>query len=144
MKSVCISHVKDVDGLAAAAIVSAAIGAKVVLSDYEDLLENLSKVDDFDEFVLCDLGADNSNIDGFLHEMGRLAARGKVTYVDHHFMAASTKRKLAKAGVSLVHDPDECSSMLAYSTFKEKLPARATLLALYGAVTDYKIGRAHV
>ncbi|MBI3840997.1 MAG: hypothetical protein HY297_03460 [Thaumarchaeota archaeon] len=141
MKYFCISHVKDVDGLGAAALVSVATGAEVLLSDYDDLLHNLSLVPmDVDHFVLCDLGADNANLGDFLGKMAELSGRAKVTYVDHHFMDGPTKRKLRRSGVKLVHDVEECSSILVFREFGSHLPPRARLLALLGAVTDYQDG----
>lgn len=138
MKTFCISHVKDVDGLGSAALVVAATGAEVILSDYDDLLDNLALVPPGTErFVLCDLGADNANLDGFLKGLEKIAERAEVTYIDHHFMAPTTRRRLKRIGVRLVHDEKECSSMLAYFTFKGSLPERARLIALCGAVTDY-------
>ncbi|MGD0396439.1 MAG: DHHA1 domain-containing protein [Nitrososphaerales archaeon] len=138
MKTFCISHVKDVDGLGSAALIVAATGAEVLLSDYDDLLDNLARVPPGTEkFVLCDLGADNANLEGFLKSLKKIAERTEVTYIDHHFMAPATKRRLRRIGVRLVHDEDECSSMLAYLTFKGSLPERARLIALCGAVTDY-------
>ncbi len=138
MKTFCISHVKDVDGLGSAALVVAATGAEVLLSDYDDLLENLAGVPPGTEkFVLCDLGADNANLEEFLKSLKKIAERAEVTYIDHHFMTSATKRRVRRIGVRLVHDEDECSSMLAYLTFKGSLPERARLIALCGAVTDY-------
>jgi single-stranded DNA-specific DHH superfamily exonuclease len=130
--------VKDVDGLGSAALVAAATGAEVLLSDYDDLLDNLAKVPPGTErFVLCDLGADNANLGGFLKGLRKIAESAEVTYIDHHFMTPATKSKLKRTGVRLVHDEDECSSMLAYLTFKDSLPEGARLIALCGAVTDY-------
>jgi oligoribonuclease NrnB/cAMP/cGMP phosphodiesterase (DHH superfamily) len=138
LKAFCISHVKDVDGLGSAALVVAATGAKVLLSDYDDLIDNLRKVPaDVDTFVLCDLGADNANLKEFISELNRISSHAEVTYVDHHYMSDSAKRRIRAAGVKLVHDDAECSSMLAYETFKTALPERARLIALCGAVTDY-------
>ncbi|MDA4123873.1 MAG: DHHA1 domain-containing protein [Thaumarchaeota archaeon] len=138
MKAFCISHVKDVDGLGSAALVSAAIGAEVLLSDYDDLIDNLRRVpDDVDTFVLCDIGADNANLDGFVNQLKKIRAYAEVTYVDHHYMSEATKRRLRAAKVKLVHDVTECSSMLTYLTFRAALPERARLIALCGAVTDY-------
>lgn len=138
MKAFCISHIKDVDGLGAAAIVVAATGAHVLLSDYDDLLDNLVRVPPGTEkFVLCDLGADNANLAGFLKGVKKIAVSADVIYIDHHFMTPATKRRLKRIGVKLVHDEDECSSVLAYLTFKDSLPERARLIALCGAVTDY-------
>ncbi len=144
MKAFCISHVKDVDGLGAAAIVKAATGADFLLSDYDDLLADLGKVPKgADEFVLCDLGADNSNREQFVKAMRGLAKRTKVTYIDHHYLSPATKRSLKAAGVKLVHDDRECSSMLAYLTFEDRLPQGGSLVALCGAVTDYMDGSPH-
>lgn len=138
MKTFCISHVKDIDGLGSAALVMAATGAEVLLSDYDDLLDNLARVPPGTEkFVLCDLGADNANLDGLLKRLKTIAKGTKVIYIDHHFMTEATKRRLRRIGVRLVHDERECSSMLAYLTFKGSLPERARLIALCGAVTDY-------
>jgi RecJ-like exonuclease len=138
LKTFCISHVKDVDGLGSAALVAAATGAEVLLSDYDDLLDNLTRVPPGTEkFVLCDLGADNANLDGFLKRLKKIVGGAEVTYIDHHFMTLATKRRLRRIGVRLVHDEHECSSMLAYLTFKGSLPERARLIALCGAVTDY-------
>jgi DHHA1 domain len=138
LKSFCISHKKDVDGLGAAAIVRAATGADFLLSDYDDLIDNLGRVPpDAEQFVLCDIGTDNADSAAFVEAMGRIARKAKATYVDHHFLTEGTKRKLRRAGVRVVHDVRECSSMLAYRTFAKGLPQEARLLALYGAVTDY-------
>lgn len=141
MKTFCISHVKDVDGLGAAAIVKAATGAQVLLSNYNSLIDDLGKVPSrTDEFVLCDLGGDNSNVDELVSRLGRIASRAKVTYVDHHYLSQRTMRRLKAVGVGLVHNEKECSSVLAYATFKKKLPEGARLIALCGAVTDYMDG----
>ena len=138
MKTYCISHRKDVDGLGAAALVVAATGAEVMLSDYDDLIENLRKVPkDIDRLYLSDLGTDNSDLEDFLSEMKRITERAEVTYLDHHYMSEGTKRRLRKAGVRLVHDVRDCSAMLVYKTLKSTLPERARLIALCGAVTDY-------
>jgi RecJ-like exonuclease len=138
MKAFCISHVKDVDGLGAAALVAAATGAGVRLSDYVTLVADLKKVPmDVDQFVLCDLGSDNANAGEFVEAMRGIASRANVTYIDHHLMSAGVRKGLAKAGVRLVHDESECASMLAYQTFRESLPEGAEIVALMGAVTDY-------
>ena len=138
MKAFCISHVKDVDGVGAAALVKAATGAEVVLSDYVTLMEDLRTVPkDADAFVLCDLGSDNSNVDEFVSSMGSIAAHAKVTYIDHHLMSKQTERGLKRAGVRVVHDEAECAAMLAYLTFRGTLPPKAKTIALLGAVTDY-------
>jgi len=138
LKAYCISHVKDVDGIGAGALVAAATGAEVRLSDYVTLMDDLAKVPaDVDRFVLCDLGSDNANAEEFASRMGSIASHAEVTYIDHHLMSDATKRRLKRAGVTVVHDETECAAMLAYRTFKDNLPERARMIALLGAVTDY-------
>ncbi|MDA4126326.1 MAG: DHHA1 domain-containing protein [Thaumarchaeota archaeon] len=138
MKAYCLSHRKDVDGLGSASLSVAATGGELILSDYDDLVENLRRIpDDAERVVLSDLGADSADFPEFLEQMERLAAHAKITYIDHHYMSEGAKRKLRKAGVEVVHDTKECASMLTYRTFKDQLPERARLIALCGAVTDY-------
>ena len=138
MKAFCISHVKDVDGIGAAALVVAAKRALFLLTDYETLLRDLDRVPKgTTEFVLCDLGTDDSNRDAFVEKMAALASRCRVTYVDHHYLPEATKRALARSGVTIVHDAEECASMLCYKTFRDSLPKESLDIALYGAVTDY-------
>ncbi|MDV3277476.1 MAG: DHHA1 domain-containing protein [Nitrososphaerales archaeon] len=141
MKAFCISHVKDVDGLSSAALVVAAMGGEVLLSDYDSILNDLDKVPaDADRVVITDLGTDSTSSDEFAEKLGRIASHAEVTYIDHHFATEATKRKIRRKGVKLVHDVSECASMLTYLTFKKSLPERARLIALCGAVTDYMDG----
>jgi RecJ-like exonuclease len=138
MKGYCISHRKDVDGLGSGALAVAATRGEIILSDYDDLIDNLRKVpDDADRLVITDLGTDSADFREYLAEIKRIAKRAEVTHIDHHFMSEQAKRQLRKAGVRLVHDTTECASILAYKTFKDALPERARLIALCGAVTDY-------
>lgn len=138
MKAYCVSHRKDVDGLGSAAMAAAATGGKVMLSDYDDFVENLRRIPgDVGSVVITDIGADGADFPSYLAEMERLAKRADVTHIDHHYMSEKAKRRVRKAGVRLVHDTSESASMLTYKTFKDALPERARLIALCGAVTDY-------
>ncbi len=138
MKAYCLTHRKDVDGLGSGALAVAATGGELILSDYDDLIENLKRVpDEADRVVLSDLGADSADFPAYLEEMKRLTKHAEVTHIDHHYMSEARKRQARKAGVELVHDTTECASMLTYKTFREQLPERAKLVALCGAVTDY-------
>jgi hypothetical protein len=138
MNSYCLSHRKDVDGLGSGSLSVAATGGKIILSDYDDILDNLRKIpDDADSVVISDIGADSADFPDFLKEIQRLTKHAKVTYIDHHYMSEPAKRKLRRGGVRVVHDISECASVLTYETFKDLLPEEARLNALYGAVTDY-------
>lgn len=138
MKAYCVSHKKDVDGLGSGALAVAATGGRIMLSDYDDLIENLKLIpDDADRVVLTDLGADSADFPLYLEQMKRIARHAQITHIDHHYMTEERKRLARKAGVHLVHDVTECASMLTYKTFRQILPERARLIALCGAVTDY-------
>ena len=138
MEAYCVSHRKDVDGLGSGALAVAATRGKIILSDYDDFIENLKRIpDDADRVVLSDIGADSADFPLYLAQMKRLAKHADVTHIDHHYMSESAKRQVRRAGVHLVHDTTECASILTYETFKGVLPERARLIALCGAVTDY-------
>jgi len=138
LKSYCISHRKDVDGLGSGAMAVAATGGKIILTDYDDFVDNLRRVpDDAERLVITDIGADSADYPLYLAEIRRIAKHAEVTHIDHHFMSPSAKSQVRDSGVRLVHDVTECASMLTYKTFKHVLPERARLIALCGAVTDY-------
>ena len=138
LKAYCISHGKDVDGLGSGAMAVAATKGQIILTDYDDFLENLRRVpDDADRLIITDLGADSADYPLYLAEVRRIARHAEVTHIDHHHMSAKAKSEVRKAGVHLVHDLTDCASMLTYLTFKDSLPERARLIALCGAVTDY-------
>ena len=135
--SYCVSHVKDIDGISAAAMTRAATGADVTLTDYGRVVEDLRAVPrEAKSLFICDLGVDTSDPGPFITIMGSLAGRAHVTYIDHHYLPTSTKARIRKSGVRLVHNERECASILTYLTFRDTLPPRFQLLALYGAVTD--------
>jgi single-stranded DNA-specific DHH superfamily exonuclease len=127
-----------VDGVGAASLVLAATGADLILTDYDDIIENLRRVPKgIDRFFLCDIGTDNAESGEFFEQMKALASRCQVTYIDHHLAGKKTLDKLRRAGVKVVHDEKECASILTYLTLKDELPQGAQLNALMGAVTDY-------
>ncbi len=138
MKTFCISHSKDVDGIGSAALVLAARGGTFKLTGYDDILDDLKAVpEETDELVLCDIGTDPSRRGEFIGRLGGLAKRCKVTYIDHHDLDENSKRKIRGLGVKLVHATTECASVLTYKNFAKELPPTARKIALYGAVTDY-------
>jgi nanoRNase/pAp phosphatase (c-di-AMP/oligoRNAs hydrolase) len=140
----CISHVKDVDGVASAALVVAAKGGTFRLTDYDELLKEIDGVPATATGVtICDLGTNASNFPEFVARLSALVKRMPVAYVDHHYLTEEAKEQILQAGVELHHDVKECSAMLTYLTYKGSLPEAARLLALYGAVTDYMDGSAN-
>ena len=136
-KTYCISHGKDVDGIASASIVKMANGAKTFLVNYDKIIETLEKIPDNSEVYVCDLGMNDSIAERFIEECNRITKNGKFTYIDHHILKLNTKRKLLKAKVKLVHSRKECAGVLTYQHFKKQVPKGASILACYAAITDY-------
>ena len=147
MSIVCISHKEDADGLCSAVIIKAATDAsKVVLVDYSNLISKLEKVaespDKIEQLFVCDLGLSKRTEEKFIELLKKISAAGAyVTYIDHHDISKETIAALKKAGVTLVHSVDECTSVQAYARFKKKLPAHAAFFAAMGALTDYMESR---
>jgi single-stranded-DNA-specific exonuclease len=143
MSIICISHKEDADGLCSAAIVKAAVEAsKVILVDYSNLIRKLEKVaespDKIEQLLICDLGLSKRNEEKFVELLGKISSAGaEVTYIDHHDVSKETATGLRKAGVTLVHSVDECTSVQAYARYKKKLPPHAAFFAAMGALTDY-------
>ncbi|MCS7116193.1 MAG: DHHA1 domain-containing protein [Nitrososphaerota archaeon] len=133
---ICISHRKDVDGLSSAALIKAAIGCKVILSDYDDLKDRLSSVGEFDELYLCDMGLNLDVADKIL-QYAKNRPMNSIHYIDHHTLDPSILKKIREAGIDVTHSEDESTSVLTYQKFCKVLPKKAELLAAYGAITDY-------
>ena len=137
-QTVCVTHRKDVDGLASASILMRIKSAKVVLSDYEEIVDQLRAIHNVKELFVCDLGTNEKIFDEFLTELSRIAITSHATYVDHHPIKDEMLRKISKAGIEVIHSTEECTSILLYLKFKQELPKEAALLAAYGAVTDFR------
>jgi RecJ-like exonuclease len=134
----CVSHGEDVDGLASAALVKAATGAVVELADYADLIEQLAKVPQTTQTLyICDLGLNERLYPHFYETLLKIRTHARIVYVDHHPLIPEHEAALTSAGVEVVRDLAECTSVQAYGLFESKLPARAAMLPCMGAVTDY-------
>jgi RecJ-like exonuclease len=139
----CISHIKDVDGVASAALVLSARGGTFRLTDYDELFKEMDAVPaSATSLTICDLGTNASNFPEFVSRLAGLAKRMPVTYIDHHYLTEEGKSQLLRTGVEVRHDVRDCASVLTYLAYKDSQPEEARLLALYGAVTDYMDGSA--
>jgi single-stranded DNA-specific DHH superfamily exonuclease len=137
--SIVVSHRKDADGISSASLIRFLTGAEVYLTDYSDMVETLSTVGDANEYYVCDLGSNQNTFPGFLDQMKRLASNGTVHYIDHHPLPKEFETQLRTAGVKVTHSVDECSSVLVYSSYEERLKSSSSMkiLACCGAITDY-------
>ncbi|HZD35392.1 MAG TPA: DHH family phosphoesterase, partial [Nitrososphaeraceae archaeon] len=163
---ICLSHREDVDGLSSAALVkSAHKGCYVILLDYSNLIRVLSRVsylistppssssaskDDASvgtstkrsrkrkKVIVCDLGLNKKNESMFVRVLGEIVSNGYgVEYIDHHDLSQEIQDDLEKAGVTLVHSTDECTTVQVYQRYKKKLSSFSSFYAAAGALTDY-------
>ena len=141
--SVCISHKEDADGVCSATLIKAAFEvSKVILVDYANLIAKLEKVaasdSKIEQLFICDLGLSKKNENRFVELLGSIASSGaEVTYIDHHDVSKEIIQALKKAGVTLTHTIEECTSVQVYNKYRKKLPDHAAFFAAMGALTDY-------
>ncbi len=140
-KTVCLSHKEDADGISAAALIREAFGGSTVLVDYPGQMDALAEIAAdlaLKRLFICDLGLSKRNQDAFVEELRALRKRRvQVTYIDHHDIAPSVRRRLVAAGITMVHDIGECASVLVYQTFSRRLSEHARFVAACAAITDY-------
>ncbi len=146
MKSICISHKEDVDGLVSAALLQNALKVKnIFLADYPSLLNVLdivisicSKNKNFSRVFICDLGLNKKNQDIFIEKLQVLISNNiQIVYIDHHYLEDQIKDTLKKIGVRLIHDVEECTSVQIYYLCKNKLNSKFSFYASAAALTDY-------
>jgi RecJ-like exonuclease len=144
--SICISHKEDADGICSATLVKAAIDVqKVILVDYANLIAKLEKVaaaDKIEQMFICDLGLSKKNEQRFVELLSSIASSGaEVTYIDHHDISKDILQALKKAGVTLIHTVEECTSVQVYAKYRKKMPDHAAFFSAMGALTDYMESR---
>jgi single-stranded DNA-specific DHH superfamily exonuclease len=138
LKPLCISHIKDIDGISSAALVRAATGSEFRLVDYDTLFDELGHLPaGIEELYICDLGTDQSRFGAFSEKLDELSRNMRVTYIDHHYLTPEGKAALKRLPIKLVHNVNECAGMLTYLHFRKSLPEEAKMISLYAAVTDY-------
>lgn len=138
---VCVSHKEDADGISSASLIRKAFGGETKLVDYPGLmneLEALKNDEKLKTLYICDLGLSKSNQDQFV-ELLKALRKNKVsiTYIDHHDIEDSIKKKIKALKVKLIHTINECTTVQVYNTFKSKLSDYGSFLAACAAVTDY-------
>ncbi len=140
-KVVCISHKEDADGIGAASLIKQAFGGDTRLVDYPGLmteLEQLRSDESLKTVYICDLGLSKTNQDQFVELLKDLRKkRISVTYIDHHDLDETIKKKIQSLKVKLIHTINECTTVQVYNAFKSKLNDHSSLLAACSAVTDY-------
>ena len=141
-KVVCLSHKEDADGISSAALIREAFGGDAVLVDYPGQMEALQQLANdkkLKTLFICDLGLSKKNQDEFVQILSDLEENRKVTitYIDHHDIDSKIFKQLEKIGVKMIHNINECTTVLAYDKFKRKLSDHAAFIAACAAITDY-------
>jgi len=141
LKLVCLSHKEDADGISSAALIRQAFGGDTVLVDYPGQMESLEKIasdDKLKTLFICDLGLSKKNQDEFVQILTKLRKHHvSITYIDHHPIDSKIRKQLEKISVKMIHDVNECTSVLVYTKFKSKLNDHAIFVAACAAITDY-------
>ena len=140
-KLVCLSHKEDADGISSAALIRQAFGGYTVLVDYPGQMQGLEQIANDEKLktlFICDLGLSKKNQDEFVQILSDLKkSRVSITYIDHHDIDPKIFRQLEKIGVKMIHDTNECASVLVYNKFKSKLSDHAAFIAACAGITDY-------
>lgn len=136
IKTICISHNRDVDGIVSAALIRNVTQCGILLTDYEQIIQTLELVDGANNIYICDLGLTKETEFPFLQQLDRIKKFASICYIDHHSLNEKMIQNMLDSGVRIIHSKDECASVLVYHIYKDKLPKQAALLAACAAVTD--------
>lgn len=136
VKTICISHNRDVDGIVAAALLRNVTHCGILLTDYEQMIQTLELVDGANNIYICDLGLTRETEIPFLEQLDRIKKTASICYIDHHSLTENLMQRIMDSGVRIIHSTDDCASVLVYQIYKDKLPKQAGLLASCAAVTD--------
>ncbi len=135
---ICVSHMEDADGVVSACMISKLFNTKTMLVDYDTLLPTLKRLidEEVEELFICDLGLGKAIKDEFLSIIKQLRAKGvRITYIDHHDQSEELKKEL-EANLRLIHDLNECTSVIIYSNFNDNLSEEYKLLTGAAAIVD--------
>ena len=132
-KSLCVSHIKDVDGCACAALIKHVTNSGILLANYGNINECLRRIyKTYNIVYVCDIGINETTI----KEFSRILDFAELIYIDHHPIDTQVLELIQQMGVKVVHNKLDCAGILTYNMFQADLPREAGLLAAYAAVAD--------
>lgn len=118
-KTMCVSHIKDVDGCICAALIKHVTNSHYLLANYGNINECLRSIyTSFNQVYLCDIGINETTV----KEFERIRQFAELTYIDHHNIDAAVLESVKKMGVDVIHNRRDCASVLTKEYFKEALP----------------------
>ena len=132
-ETLCVSHGEDADGLICAALLRRLKNSSPILVDYDGFEGALMAVEPpVRELHICDLNVREA----LRGEILRINGFADVTIVDHHPASEGLLEGLVEEGVTVVHSPLDCASVLLYDLYREGLGRAAGRLAAYAAWAD--------
>ncbi len=136
--NICISHMEDADGIVSASLISELFDTKTILVDYNTFIPTLKqlRVEDLKELYISDLGIGKALQKEFLDLIKSMKNKGiKITYIDHHDQSEELKQEL-RSTLTLLHDINECTAVLIYSKFQDRLNDKFKLLVGAASIVD--------
>ena len=117
--AIIVSHRKDLDGIASAAILKRAFpGARVILIDYDDIRDAFKSLEGTkEEIYVADLniGAAEKKALGSIE---KIAKNARILWLDHHNWDPVV-RKAAEKHMTLIVNRDKCASEVVFDFFGE-------------------------
>ncbi|MDI1496296.1 MAG: phosphoesterase DHHA1 [Cenarchaeum symbiont of Oopsacas minuta] len=137
----CISHIADADGVCAAGLIKHIFGGDTILVQTSEFIKEVEKVSNYEmlkSLYICDFGIDEENEERFIKIMEKLLVRNiSITYIDHHPLNSELKKRLKLIGIKIIHNDDECATVLVYKEFHEKFTYKMQFISACAAITDY-------
>ena len=132
-KSMCVSHIKDIDGLVSVALIKLATKSHFLLANYGNINDCLRRIHDTYQLIyICDLGINET----LIKEFARIRKFADLIYIDHHPLDSSLLDSLHNLGVQVIHNQLDCAGVLTYNLFHSDFSHEAGLLACYAAISD--------
>jgi RecJ-like exonuclease len=126
----------DCDGVCSGALALAVYPyARVFFTSPVDLAEDLGKVDEGSQVIVCDIALNGESLPDVSARMRVLSSKNAVLYVDHHPFPPGFEPSGFPAKV--IHELGPCASELTYRALQDKLSKKMSRVAIYGAIGDY-------
>ena len=124
------------DGVCSGALALAAFpDARVFFTSPVELAQDLGKVDEGSQVIVCDIALNGETLPDVSARMRVLSSRNTVLYVDHHPFPPEFEPSGFSAKV--IHELGPCASELTFRAFQDKLSKKMSRVAIYGAIGDY-------
>lgn len=126
----------DSDGVCSASLIRARYPeAEIWITRPVGLLKDMKTCEDERVFI-CDIAICERDKRELFEEFKRIAAKGQLTYIDHHPLPLDTLAGDVPC-TKIVRDTKKSASELVYNFLKKELHSEMNRVALFGAIADY-------